>query len=269
MAHCTPGLDDPLMTSSACARLHCRQTHRLPQSPVTYARQFALPFPQDAQYAPEAFLPGDANEDALAWLARPEMWPFGRLAVYGEAGAGKTHLLHLFAARARAALLPAEALRPFTALPQAAALAIDDADTVADPRALLHLLNSAAEAGMMVLLAGRSPPSQWRVGLPDLASRLRAITTVALRLPEDDLLRALLARLLAERQLVVPERVQQYLLTHLPRTGGALREAAARLDRLALASGGHVTRAMAALVADEPALEPAGDLPIADLLPNT
>ncbi len=219
---------------------------------MTYARQFALPFPQDAQYLPEAFLPGDANEEALAWLARPDAWPGGRLAIFGEAGTGKTHLLHLFAARQRGVLLPAEALRPFGTLPDAPALAIDDADTVPDPTRLLHALNSAAERGMLVLLSGRSAPSHWGVSLPDLASRLRAITAVGVRPPEDGLLRALLAQALAERQLVVPERVQAYLLAHLPRTGGALRSAAARLDRLSLASGGQVTRAMAALVAEPP-----------------
>jgi chromosomal replication initiation ATPase DnaA len=45
--------------------------------------------------------------------------------------------------------------------------------------------------------------------------------------------------------------VQEFLLAHLPRTPAALQEAAARLDRAALASGGRVTRALAAAVVDE------------------
>ncbi len=233
---------------------------------MTYARQFALPFPQDAQYAPEAFLPGDANAEAMAWLDRPQSWPGRRLAVHGEEGTGKTHFLHLFAARMRGAFLPAEALRPLSGLPDAPALAIDDADIVPDPRTLLHALNGAAERGAVILLSGRSAPAHWGVALPDLASRLRAMPVVALRPPEDELLRALLARLLAERQLIVPERVQAYLLDRLPRTGGALREAAARLDRLALASGGHVTRAMAAAVAGEQSAVAADEPAVADLL---
>jgi chromosomal replication initiation ATPase DnaA len=222
-----------------------------PNCRVTYARQFALPFPQDARYTVAGFVPGRANEDALAWLERPDAWPAGRLAVHGPAGAGKTHVMHVFAARHRAALLPAEALRPFAALPDARALAIDDADTVPDPRILLHVLNRAAEAGMAVLLSGRSAPAQWGVALPDLASRLRAISAVALGQPDDDLLRAIFAHVLAERQLAVPQRLQAYLLDRLPRTGAALWDAAARLDRLALASGGQVTRGIAAAVAGD------------------
>jgi chromosomal replication initiation ATPase DnaA len=86
------------------------------------------------------------------------------------------------------------------------------------------------------------------VALPDLASRLRGIASVEIRVPDDSLLRSLLARLLADRQLAVPEAVQDWLCRRLPRTPAAMREAAARLDRAALIAGRRVTRAIAAEV---------------------
>ncbi len=129
---------------------------------------------------------------------------------------------------------------------QQGAIAIDDADTAPDPEALLHLLNAAGEARRPVLLAGTTPPARWRPTLPDLDSRLRAITAIGLRQPDDGLLRALFARLIAERQLRVDETVQAYLLARLPRSCAALREAAARLDRASLAAGKRVSRALAA-----------------------
>jgi len=46
--------------------------------------------------------------------------------------------------------------------------------------------------------------------------------------------------------LLVPGPVQDWLLAVLPREPAALREAAARLDRAALAAGRSVTRALAA-----------------------
>ena len=220
---------------------------------MTTPRQFALPFPHDSRYSPDAFLRGSANEAALIWIEQADAWPSLRLAVQGEEGSGKTHLLHVFAARYGATVLPAASLRLFMPLPDARGLAIDDADTVENPRALLHVLNAAAERRMPTLLAGRTAPSHWDVSLPDLASRLRAMSVVALAPPDDDLLRALLRRLLSERQLVVAENLQAYMLHHLPRTGGALRDAVAQLDRLALAAGGQVSRAMAARAVGETA----------------
>ena len=211
-------------------------------------RQLALPLAGQPRLRMTDYLPSSANAAARAWLRQPALWPNLQLAVYGEAGVGKTHLMHVFAEQTGAVLLPGEAVRHMPELPDAGGVAVDDADAAPEPEALLHLLNAAAERRLPVLLSGRTPPARWRVALPDLASRLRAITTVALGQPDDEMLRALLARLLAERQLRVDPAVQDYLLARLPRQGAALREAAACLDRVSLASGRAVTRATAAEV---------------------
>jgi chromosomal replication initiation ATPase DnaA len=215
------------------------------------SRQLALPFVHRRHFSAAGFVAGEANAAARAWLADPARWPGGRLAVHGEAGTGKTHLLHAFAERHAGILLPGEAVRYLIDLPEAGVVAIDDADAAPEPEALLHLLNAASEAGLPVLLAGRLPPARWQAGLPDLASRLRAVTAVGVGLPDDELLAALLARLIAERQLRVDEAVQAYLLARLPRTGAALREAACRLDRASLALGRRVTRSTAVMVLAE------------------
>jgi chromosomal replication initiation ATPase DnaA len=127
-------------------------------------------------------------------------------------------------------------------------IALDNADRVEQPRALLHFLNQFAEAGCAVVLAGRSPPARWNTGLPDLDSRLRALIAVEIGPPEDSLLQALLAQLLAERQLLVPQPLQDWLRIRLPRTAHAMREAAAALDTVSLEAGRGVSRGLIAKV---------------------
>jgi chromosomal replication initiation ATPase DnaA len=214
---------------------------------MTPARQLPLPFIHVPAYAACDFVAAPSNEEALAWLGLAADWPGGRLALWGEAGTGKTHLLHRWATQAGAALLGPGGLAD---APPTSATAIDDADFAPEER-LLHLLNAAAEAGLPVLLAGRAPPARWPVRLPDLASRLRATAAIRINPPDDQLLQALLARLIADRQLAVPEPAQAALLARLPRSPAALREAVARLDTLALAAGGRVTRGLAIAVAEE------------------
>lgn len=214
---------------------------------MSEARQLALPFSHTAQYDAADFLADASNAEALAWLARTPDWPGGRLAIWGDEGRGKTHLLHAWAEQEHAALLPGATLRGLVPLPRSGGIAVDDADIAAE-EPLLHLLNAAAEARLPVLLAGRAAPARWPTELPDLASRLRAIVAAELHVPGDDMLRALLARLLSDRQLAVSEPLQDWLLLRLPRDPAALREAAARLDRAALAQGGRVTRPVAATV---------------------
>ena len=208
-------------------------------------RQLALPFPYAPYYGSAAFLAAASNAEALKWLRNTASWPLGRLALWGLEGCGKTHLLHLWAERQGAVLLAGPLL---TEEPPEGPVAVDDADA-APERPLLHLLNAAGEARLPVLLAGRAAPARWNPALPDLASRLRAITAVRIGPAEDELLRDLLARLLAERQLTVAESLQDWLLLHLPRSQGAIREAVARLDHAALAAGGGITRSLAQEVA--------------------
>jgi chromosomal replication initiation ATPase DnaA len=213
------------------------------------ARQLPLPFaPPGRAAAALPFFAATSNHAALAWLEAPDTWPEGRLLLWGDAGLGKTHLLQAWAPTRGAAYVGGAGLR--WPMPLPAGVAIDDAD-LAPEAALLHLLNEAAATRRTTLMAARTPPAGWATRLPDLASRLRAVTTVRIEAADDALLRAILLRLCAERQLRAPEAVQEFLLAHLPRTPAALQEAAARLDRAALASGGRVTRALAAAVVDE------------------
>ena len=71
----------------------------------------------------------------------------------------------------------------------AGALAIDNAPGEAlDERALFHLLNLTRQTGGHVLIASETDPAQWKVQLPDLASRLKALAVARLDPPDDALL---------------------------------------------------------------------------------
>ncbi len=212
--------------------------------PPPQARQFALPLPLQVSTDRADFLEDASNAAALAWVDRVAEWPGGRLALYGPAGVGKTHLGRAFAAARGWRVLEGPMLR---GLPDAApgGTVLDDADAVPVATALLHLVNLCVERGEGLLLLAREAPARWPVALPDLASRLRATLAVGIATPGDALLAALLAKLFADRQLRVAPDLQAWLLARLPREAAALAEAVARLDRAAMQARAPVTRALA------------------------
>jgi chromosomal replication initiation ATPase DnaA len=212
---------------------------------VPTPQQPRLPLFRGPRFAAEDFREAPSNAEALAWLSRAADWPVGRLALWGEAGCGKTHLLHIWATRLGATFWRGPDVRALPELPEHG-LALDDADAATkDETALLHLLNATAEAGLPVLLASRTPPARWPVRLPDLSSRLRAITAVQIGPAEDSLLRDLLPLLLADRLIVLPDPVLKWLLEHLPRTTAKLGEAVARLDAISMEHHRDITVPMA------------------------
>jgi chromosomal replication initiation ATPase DnaA len=218
------------------------------------ARQLALDLRHEESFAREDFLVGPANAAALATVERWPDWPARALALIGPEGSGKSHLAAIWAERAGARFLSARVLGETNlaaALATGALVLEDVASSNFDQRALFHLLNLAREHSSYVLMTASSTPAAWPIGLLDLASRLRAIPTVALEPPDDALLRGVLVKLFADRQLEVDESLIAFLIARIGRSLSDAREAVARLDGEALRQGRAVTRALASEILRE------------------
>lgn len=207
-------------------------------------------------YAREDFVVASGNREALAWLDRWPDWPAPALALSGPAGAGKTHLGRIWAARAQARVirggdLDGKTVADLTTLASASpAIVLEEADR-APERALFHLYNLMRERRGSLLLLSERPPAHWRIALPDLASRLRAAPAVAVAPPDDELLGSIILKQLADRQLHAGPGVVHYLVSHMERSADAARHVVVALDRRALAERREIDRRLAADVLAE------------------
>jgi chromosomal replication initiation ATPase DnaA len=211
-------------------------------------RQLALALPHAESFAREDFLAGVSNRGALGLIERWPDWPHRVLALVGPEGAGKSHLAAIWAEIAGARRVSARALGDTNLLAALAtgALVVEDAGAGLDERALFHLINLVRQEEAYLLITARVAPAVLSIGLPDLASRLREMPTVALEAPDDILLRAILMKLFADRQLAVDEGLIGYLATRIERSFAGARAAVEDLDREALRQKRPVTRALAA-----------------------
>jgi chromosomal replication initiation ATPase DnaA len=212
-------------------------------------RQLALALPHAERLTRDDFLEGPANEAGLALIDSWPDWPNRIMLLVGPQGSGKSHLASIWAELSGARSTSAYALTA-DAVPGAlatGALVVDDLKPQGfDERALFHLLNLARQDEAYVLMTARIPPSAFEVELRDLRSRLRAVPVVTLLPPDDLLLRALIVKFCADRQLVVDESVVSYLTSRIERSYTAARQAVELLDTEALRLRRPVTRALAA-----------------------
>ena len=207
-------------------------------------RQLPLDLPHTPSFEREDFLESPANAEALRAIAAWPNWAGGMLLLIGPAGSGKSHLGAIWARASGAAVAAAAALPP--AALSAPALLIENADRIgANEASLFHLINGAREAGASLLLTARAAPGAWGLSTPDLTSRLRLAPIARLREPDEDLARAVLFKLFADRQLAVDPNVIAYIALRIERSLGAARAIVEALDREGLARGRAVTRAMA------------------------
>ena len=209
--------------------------------------QLALDLGHRPALGREDFLVAPNNASAVALIDSWPDWPGASAAVYGPPGSGKTHLAHVFAARAHAEIVPLGALEEAAGRALDGALraaAVEDADRAAG-EGLLHLLNAVAEKGGHLLLTARAAPSRWPVRLADLASRLRALPAVGIGAPDDATLAAVLVKLFGDRQLRVGGEVVVYLAARIERSFDGARRIVAALDAASLAARRAVTVALA------------------------
>jgi chromosomal replication initiation ATPase DnaA len=191
----------------------------------------------------DAFLVAPSNAAAVAWIDHWPTWPVSALALAGSPGSGKSHLAAVWRQRSGASEIAGASVtmaRVAEILDLGRDLVIEEPEA-ADEEAMLHLLNAMTERGGYMLLVAGLPPAHWKVDLPDLASRLRALPLAEIAAPDDALFCAVLAKLFSDRQLALPPDVTAYLLSRLERSFAAARRIAAALDAAALAEHRPIT----------------------------
>ncbi len=188
------------------------------------------------------FLVGPGNADAVAWIDRWPDWPGPALVVHGPPGCGKTHLACVWQSRANAKIVTTgSALEDVLGRsPQDACFVIEDA-AVGDGVTLFHLFNRLVERGGHMLLISREPQARWRDRLPDLMSRLKSVSTVAIDAPDDAMFEAVLVKLFADRQLRVGPEIIAYLAPRIERSFDAARRVVAAADDASLTHARAIT----------------------------
>jgi chromosomal replication initiation ATPase DnaA len=200
-------------------------------------------------YERENFVVSGSNEQAYAMIELWPGWPVPMLLILGPPGAGKSHLGTIWASIAKAGIQSAASLAAanIDALAAAGPLLLEDADAIGEAEAqLFHLLNLMRERGSALVITAKAPPDAWGLRTADLLSRLRLAPTVTIGPPDDALMRAVLVKLLIDRQLVIDTSVVGYIALRLERSLDAARSFIDALDREALARQRRISRAIAA-----------------------
>lgn len=187
------------------------------------------------------FLVATNNQDAVAWIDLWPDWSAPCLVIYGPVASGKTHLGAVWAERSAAVCVKASDINE-TIIRDIADMnhhvIIEDGDTLISDlkgeKGLFHLYNIFKEEKRSFLLTLKEPPVRRSFALPDLASRLRAAPSVAIREPDEDLIAALLVKHFNDRQLRVGADVLHYILPRIERSFEAVRDLVERADQIAI-----------------------------------
>jgi len=214
-------------------------------------RQLNLDLPHRAALGAEDFLVSECNRGAVRLIDSWPDWRDNAQLIIGPAASGKTHLARVWQARSSAETLTPTGLDVglLDSTGEGTPLIIEDVDRADyDEKALFHLLNLAREKRLFVLLSARDAPNRFDCSLPDLRSRLNALPAVRIGAPDDALLKTVMLKHFADRQLSIDPRVLDFLALRIERSLAAAAVAVAAIDRAALGSGRKLSRQFVAEV---------------------
>lgn len=180
-----------------------------------------IPLPLSADQGEHSIVLSTGLQAVLDRLSAPQDWPFRTAILTGPPRAGKSLIARWFAGMGLGE-------------------AVDEADTLPEDE-LFHRWNRAQAEGRALLLVSGKPAGEWKIALPDLASRLGAALLVEIGPPEDELLAGLLEAQAARRGLALPDGAAAYLLPRIERSHAAVESLVAIIDRLSLERKAPVT----------------------------
>ncbi len=208
-------------------------SHALEQIPLDLGERTAL--------ERQDFLVAPCNEDAVAWIDLWPEWPAPCLVLYGPIASGKTHLGAVWSEKSSAICVKASGINENVIrdiVDMKHHVIIEDADNLIGnldgEKGLFHLYNIFKEEGRSFMITLLEPPVRRSFALPDLASRLRAAPSVAIREPDEQLLIAVLVKLFSDKQIRVGEDVLKYIMPRIERSFEAVRDLVDEADRRAM-----------------------------------
>ncbi len=218
-------------------------------------QQIPLNLTLPVSYAAENYVIDAQNTPIVTLVNQFPNWINRWVWVEGEIGSGKTHLAHMFQHKMQATQIFTfhDHLEHIQEQLEQSPLFVFDDNIPQDSKyqeKLFHMINMVnGRQGYGVILSEFIMDET--LILPDLLSRLRQMMHFRLRPPDDALMRALLVKLFADRQLNLSLSQLNWLIPRMRRSYDFIRNFTANVDTASLSTQKGITQPLLRSVLDQ------------------
>jgi len=208
-------------------------------------KQLLFEFNSNKSYLSQDYIVSGCNKDAYNMIKSWPLWGKQAYAnifyIYGSKSCGKTHLCSIWGEKSHSHLLSLEH-DIMEQLANHENFVIEDIEQyLIDEEKILHIFNLIIEMKKYLLITSNQHPSKLNISLADLRSRFNAINAIIIENPDDELLKIMISKLFAERQLRISQDIVKYIINHSNRSLEHICHIIQKLDDISLSSRKHIT----------------------------
>jgi chromosomal replication initiation ATPase DnaA len=179
------------------------------------------------------------NSNYLAWNFI-KIWPnwgaerMSNIAyIYGETGAGKSHLASIWRGISGAQLVSASLLSSGDFKDEN--FLIDNLEELlGQERQLFNLFNHVLETKRYLLITAGRAVAKLDIKLPDLLSRLAGIFSIELSRPDDKMIEGIITKYFSDAQITLNASIIKFLVTRIDRSYSEIFKTLKALDKISL-----------------------------------
>ena len=202
-------------------------------------KQKTLNFGLKDNYSFKNLYRSECNEIAINYI---NQWPKTTISnkifcIYGPSGSGKTHISKVWMEKSNAVIFNDINNLSFDYINRLDRNLIfeDVAPNINWPENLLfELINEIKSSNLSLLITCNSNPLKLKWKTKDLISRFSSFTNIEIKLPDDFLIKKLLIKQFADRQLSLDDEKIEFISKRIERSYSSIINIVDRIDTLAL-----------------------------------
>ena len=198
--------------------------------------QLLLNFNQKQNFNYNDFYVSESNFYAFKLIDTWPKWEKKILNIYGETGCGKSHLSQIFISKHKAKLFKENQLNNdlLLKLKLYENLILDEFENRTDEKLLYSLFNLVEQDNKFLIINSKKPITENEFLLNDLKSRVKNCLFAEIKIPDDELIFALILKNFSDKQISIDKKIIDYIVKRIDRSYSKIKEFIYKVDEMSL-----------------------------------
>ena len=198
--------------------------------------QLLLNLNQKQNFNYNDFYVSESNYYAFQLIDTWPKWEKNIINIFGENGCGKSHLSEIFKNKYKATILDEKELKNETLkklkIPQN--IILENFKNKTDEKLLYSLFNLVDQDNKFLIINSNLGLMKMDFELIDLKSRINNCIPAEIKIPDDDLIFALILKNLSDKQIKIEKKLIEYIVKRIDRSYRKILEFIYKIDTISL-----------------------------------